>query len=60
MIERELEPSPYWSDDVFLGDFPLPGGVTPGRLQLHLSKAAHHGQRYASPYIAMLSCELAR
>ncbi len=50
MIERELEPGPYW----------LPGGIMPGRLQLHQSKEAHHGHRYASPYMAVLSCELAR
>jgi hypothetical protein len=39
MSEREREPNPCWTDDILVGEFPLPGGAAVARLRLHSSAA---------------------
>jgi hypothetical protein len=47
MKEREVEHDPYWTDDVLLGDVPLPDGSALVRLRLHQSEEAYHGRNIA-------------
>lgn len=47
MKEREGEHDPYWTDDVLLGDVPLPDGSSLVRLRLHQSEEVYHGRNIA-------------
>jgi hypothetical protein len=45
--ERHREPDPYWTDDVLLGEVPLPGGPALVRLRAHHAVERYHGRNVA-------------
>lgn len=47
MKEHHVDQNPYWSNDVLLGEVPLPHGAALVRLRLHESEEAYHGRNIA-------------
>jgi hypothetical protein len=47
MKECEIGHDFYWSDDILLGETPLPDGASLVRLRLHQSEERYHGHNVA-------------